>query len=93
MPSPRYLERAGEPKQPADLAQHECLRFHGPKADTPTLHRGGESTEITVMGRFRVNSMGMLERLARHEQGVAVLAGPLVAEAVAAGQLQRVLPQ
>ncbi len=91
--SPRYLERAGEPKQPSDLAQHECLRFYATWGDTWTLDRKAETVAVEVGGRFRVNSVGMLQRLARQEQGIAMLASALVAEDVASGQLRRVLPQ
>lgn len=91
--SPGYLAQPGKPKQPADLAQHECLRAYAPRADTWTLHRGTESLEIEVGGRFRVNSVGMLQRLAVHGQGIALLSEAIVAEDVAAGRLERVLPR
>lgn len=91
--SPGYLRQSGKPRQPADLARHECLRFHGPKADTWTLHRGNESTQVDVGGRFRANSVGMLQRLARHGQGIALLAEAIAAQDVAEGRLQRVLPR
>jgi DNA-binding transcriptional LysR family regulator len=91
--SPGYLAQSGKPKQPADLAQHECLRAYAPRADIWTLHRGTESVEIEVGGRFRVNSVGMLQRLAVHGQGIALLSEAIVAEDVAAGRLERVLPR
>ena len=91
--SPAYIERSGKPKHPADLAQHECLRFYGPRSDAWILHRGTESMDIEVGGRFRVNSMGMLQRLARHGQGIALLSEAIVAEDVAEGRLERVLPK
>ncbi|MDR2164464.1 MAG: LysR family transcriptional regulator, partial [Zoogloeaceae bacterium] len=31
--SPRYLEQAGEPQNPADLTRHECLRMLNPEAE------------------------------------------------------------
>lgn len=91
--SPGYLARSGKPKQPADLARHECLRAYAPRADTWTLLRGTESVEIEVGGRFSVNSVGMLQRLAVHGQGIALLSEAIVAEDVAAGRLERVLPR
>lgn len=89
--SPTYLAQSGKPKHPADLAGHECLR--GPKAESWTLHRGSDSQEIAVGGRFRVNSVGMLQRLATHGQGIALLSEAIAAEDIAAGRLERVLPQ
>lgn len=91
--SPRYLELSGEPSQPVDLAQHECLRFYAPKANTWALHRGTETVEIEVGGRFRLNSIGMIQRLAKQGLGIAVLADEIVEDDLAHGRLRRVLPQ
>lgn len=91
--SPRYLELSGEPRQPADLAQHECLRFGTAKADMWTLHREAETIEVAVGGRFLLNSVGMIGRLATLDLGIAMLAEEIVADDLAAGRLRRVLPQ
>lgn len=90
--SPRYLERSGEPGQPADLAQHECLRLRA-QADTWTLHHAGEAVEVEIGGRFRLNSIGMIRRLATLDLGIAMLIEEIVAEDLADGRLRRVLPQ
>jgi DNA-binding transcriptional LysR family regulator len=91
--SPRYLEQSGEPSRPADLARHECLRMRTTEAGVWTLHGAVETIEITVGGRFLLNSIGMIRRLATLDLGVAVLAEEIVAEDLAAGRLRRVLPQ
>ncbi len=91
--SPRYLERAGEPQQPADLARHECLRMQAAKAGTWTLHRGTETAEVAIGGRFLLNSIGMIQQLAAQDMGIAVLAEHVAADDVAGGRLRRVLPQ
>jgi len=90
--APRYLEQSGEPAHPSDLAQHECLGFRTSKANTWTLHNADESVEVAVGGRFQLNSMGLIRRLATLDQGIAVLAEEIVAEDVAQGRLRRVLP-
>jgi DNA-binding transcriptional LysR family regulator len=89
--SPRYLELAGEPVHPADLAQHTCLDF--PKAGPWTLHRDLDTVAVEVGVRFGVNSVGMLRRLATLDQGVILLPVEIAAADVAAGRLRRVLPQ
>jgi DNA-binding transcriptional LysR family regulator len=89
--SPRYLELSGEPTHPADLAQHECLGF--PKAGKWALHRGAETVEVEVGGRFLVNSVGMFRRLATLDLGVILLAEEIAAEDLAARRLRRVLPE
>lgn len=88
--SPGYLKFAGEPKHPSDLAEHECLGF--PKAGKWTLHRGAEEVEVGVGGRFLVNSVGMLRRLATLDLGIILLPGEIVAEDVSTGRLRRILP-
>ncbi len=90
--SPRYLERAGEPEQPADLTRHECLGLRTAKSDVWRLHNADEIAEVTVGGRFLLNSVGMIRRLATLDQGVAVLAEEVAAEDLADGRLYRVLP-
>ena len=89
--SPRYLELSGEPGRPADLAQHESLLLRE-QADTWTLHRAAKTVEVTVGGRFRLNSIGMIRRLATLDLGIAMLAEEIVAEDLAEGRLRRVLP-
>lgn len=89
--SPHYLERAGEPHHPDDLARHDCLGF--PKGGTWTLHKAAEKAEVAVGGRFIVNSVGLIQRLATLDQGVILLPEEVVAEDVANGRLRRLLSE
>ncbi|PCE34269.1 LysR family transcriptional regulator [Burkholderia ubonensis] len=88
--SPRYLEQAGEPAHPAELARHACVGF--PKPGVWTLSRGTESVDVAIGGRFAVNSIGMFRRLAELDQGVILVAEELVTEELASGRLRPVLP-
>lgn len=88
--SPRYLKRAGEPKNPADLSRHECLGF--PKVGSWTLHKGDEIVQVQVGGRYVLNSVGMFRRLATLDQGLILLPRAVVTEDLASGQLRQVLP-
>jgi DNA-binding transcriptional LysR family regulator len=90
--SPRYLENFGEPVHPADLAQHECIRFKTAKANAWALHNANESVEVAIGGRFQLNSIGMIRRLASLDLGITVLPEEIVAEDVAQGRLRRILP-
>ncbi len=92
--SPGYLRRAGMPKRPADLAEHECLGFKAAKGMVWTLTRndGAATEEVSVGGRFQLNSVGMLRRMATLDLGVVVLVDALADEDVAAGRLKQVLP-
>lgn len=88
--SPGYLAQSGEPRHPAELAQHECLTL--PKAGKWELHLGADTVEVAVGGRFAVNSVGMLRRLATLDFGVVLLPEAAAAADVAAGRLRRILP-
>lgn len=88
--SPRYLERSGEPATPADLETHDCLCFL--RSDRWTLHNGAQTIEVMVGGRFRLNSIGMMRRMAALGMGISMQAAEIVAEDLADGRLRRVLP-
>lgn len=90
--SPRYIELCGEPSEPADLQQHECVRLDPAEINGWTLHREEETIEIPVGGRFLLNSVGMIRRLAMLGLGIAVLPEEIAAEDVTAGNLRRVMP-
>ncbi|VBB14963.1 LysR family transcriptional regulator [Burkholderia stabilis] len=89
--SPRYLERSGEPREPDDLKQHQCLSVQ--RVATWTLHRGAQAVEVPVGGRFVVNSVGMNRQLAGHDAGIIQVPEAVVADDLAAGRLRRVLPE
>ncbi|MEG1768629.1 MAG: LysR family transcriptional regulator [Comamonas sp.] len=88
--SPGYLEKAGEPQDPADLQQHECLGFLN--ARPWVLHQEEASAQVTTGRRFCVNSVGMYRSLAVLDQGIALLAEGVVVDDIAEGRLRRVLP-
>ncbi|MFJ3681369.1 LysR family transcriptional regulator [Pseudomonas sp. NPDC090208] len=91
--SPRYLERWGEPEHPAQLPQHECLRLRGPEVELLTLRRGDERQQVRLGGRFEVNSIGMIKRLASLDLGIALLSEGVAADEVSHDRLRKVLPQ
>ena len=89
--SPAYLAQAGEPLQPSDLARHACLGIL--KTSAWTLHDGTSRIQVDLgEGRFVLNSIGMLRRLAELDMGITLMPEQLVAEDLATGRLQRVLP-
>jgi DNA-binding transcriptional LysR family regulator len=56
--TPDYLKRAGMPKSPADLAQHECIQFELPSSGRNLTWQFGGSTEpvdIATIGGYRTS--------------------------------------
>lgn len=87
--APEYLSKHGEPVEPADLSQHECLDFPG--ASQWSLCRKDDTVTVPVSGRFHVNSQGMIRKLAILGRGIALLPPGLAEEDVSAGHLNPVL--
>lgn len=87
--APSYIDTHGMPEQPADLESRQCLTL--PSMTTWTVHSGQKSASVTVGGRFRMNSVGMIRKLCVLGQGIAFLPERVLAEDLGAGRLQRVL--
>lgn len=91
--SPDYLARAGAPEHPDALARHRCLldtnfRFN-PRWP---FHVDGRRFSVEVDGPIRANSPILVSELARDGLGVALTPRMLVADDLAAGRLEEVLP-
>lgn len=93
--SPHYLARKGTPRQPADLARHDCLSFRSGKPTVWTLTRDKDGSEahVAVGGRVQLNSVGMMRRLATLDMGIVMMVDALVADDVTQGRLCPVLPR
>lgn len=90
--SPGYLERCGEPQTPADLGGHECLSMLKSGSGIWALNKGEETARVAVSGRFSLNSVGMIRRLATLDMGIILLPEEIVADDVSSGKLRRILP-
>src|SRR5947199_230775 len=90
--APAYLKEHGAPREPGDLAKHNCLC-------TSLLPWGGEwrlagkrgEVRVAVGGSFRSNNAEMLRAAALDGIGIAVLPTWAVAEPLRTGALRRVL--
>ncbi|MBL8298797.1 MAG: LysR family transcriptional regulator [Rhodanobacteraceae bacterium] len=92
--APEYLARRGVPRSPQELAEHDALcyvRQHRP-ADRWTFSRGAESVDVSVAPRWTFNDAEMVRRWAVRGRGIAYRVWADVADDLAAGRLQRVLP-
>jgi DNA-binding transcriptional LysR family regulator len=95
--APAYLKQRGRPREPGDLAKHNCLctsilpwgdewRLAGKRGEV----RVGE-VRVAVGGSFRSNNAETLRAAALDGIGIALLPTWAVAEPLRAGALRRVL--
>jgi DNA-binding transcriptional LysR family regulator len=90
--APAYLKERGKPREPRDLAKHNCLCTSVlPWGDEWRLAGKSGEVRVAVGGGFRSNSAAMLRVAALDGIGVAVLPTWAVAEPLRTGALQRVL--
>lgn len=91
--SPAYLERAGRPQTPADLAAHRCLIFT--RLRTPRRWRfvcDGAEKHVEIDGDFRSDSIDALREAALADLGITLAPEWLVADDLKHGRMERVLP-
>jgi len=90
--SPDYLSREGVPRQPADLAGHNCLIYaRTGLPDHWQFRDRGREIVVQPRGRLRVNNGDALKMAAMHDQGIAQLPVFLIEAELAAGTLVPVL--
>lgn len=88
--SPGYLDKAGRPASPADLARHKCISYSLLGTGSRWAFEDGSSVDIS--GSFRADSPNLVRTAAIAGLGIAVNARWLFEDAIAAGQLEHVLP-
>lgn len=90
--APRYLERHGRPRRPADLQAHECVLFSmGRLRSTWRFRRRDEITEVQVSGRCVLTNALAVQQCAVQGLGVALLPRWAVADELRRGDLLELL--
>ncbi|MEZ5830733.1 MAG: LysR family transcriptional regulator [Dongiaceae bacterium] len=87
--APSYLEMHGRPEEPADLAQHNCLRyaFYPYGDEWHFAGPDGQAVSARVRGTLRTNSAEALRLAAMAGLGIFLAPSFLVAEDLDAGRL------
>jgi len=90
--APAYLKEHGKPREPGDLARHNCLCTNLlPWGDEWRLAGKRGEVRVTVGGSFRSNNAEMLRAAALDSVGIALLPSWAVPEALRSGALRRIL--
>ncbi len=89
--APEYLRRHGEPRHPAELADHECLIYlPAQQAGWPFLV-DGEVQVFAARGRFRANNGDALLDATRRGMGISAQPSFIAAAAIEAGWVRPIL--
>jgi len=93
--SPDYLRQHGSPREPGDLALHQCLLFALQPADAWYFRRpgtpDGDAIEVKIRGFFRANDSEALLQAVRDGLGLALLPSWLLTEDLTSGRLSPLL--
>jgi len=89
--SPDYLKKRGFPEHISDLRKHACLRYIASSGPYPWIWADG--TTIVPDGFFDTNDGTVLRFAALQGTGIAQLSEVAVAEDIASGALNIVLPK
>lgn len=91
--APGYLEKNGALEQPADLADHNYIRFAWlASGDEVELHNGDTRVKVQTKGRFRVNNALSIRETLAMGAGIGLCPAWLVDDLLKSGQLVHVLP-
>lgn len=90
--SKKYLAHHGIPQHPQDLIDHQCLTFPNTKS-WQFIHTLKNTAEVPVKGRFILNNIGMMEKLAVLNQGIIFMPAEVVKTQLLDGHLERILPE
>lgn len=90
--APAYLDRVGRPSTPREARDLAFIRYPGAAPPWRLCGPAGEMVALDAPARLRVDSGEVIHDWARNGLGVAVKSLVDVAEDLAAGRLERVLP-
>jgi DNA-binding transcriptional LysR family regulator len=90
--TPSYLAKHGTPKNPDDLAKHECLLFRASDGHGDwVMTSQEESRSVRVSGRFMGTEFSFIRSVLRAGAGIGPLPSFYAASDVSDGRLVRVL--
>ncbi len=90
--TPRYLNRHGTPRKPADLSQHNCLRHLGMTKDSSwRFEDKGEAVAVAIHGRISSNSTVFLRECVLHGEGIGLMPSYSVRRDIKARRLRPLL--
>ena len=91
--APAYLEEHGVPRDPEELAHHDCIVHEtGPGSDRWSFTGPRGPADVQVAGQLRSSSATMVRRAVLAGYGIACISEPHVLDDIRANRLRRLLP-
>lgn len=93
--APAYLARHGSPSAPAELSQHACLGYTLSASSAEwrlEAADGGAAVTVAIAGPIRADNGDILRLAALRGAGIVFQPRFIVADDLAAGRLQHILP-
>lgn len=91
--APSYIDFNGAPRHPAELGEHECLRYS--LLPTPELWRfvnsKGEEAAVRPQGRLRANNSDVMLHSIRSGHGIAVVPDFIIEDDLVSGAVVEIL--
>ena len=88
--TPAYLERAGVPRRPADVASHQVI-VASQLANVWAFKQDGKEVSVQVTGDVRFSAAEGIRAAVLADMGLAITSDWMFSEELAAGTVQRVL--
>ncbi|GLH76614.1 LysR family transcriptional regulator [Bradyrhizobium sp. SSBR45G] len=88
--TPFYLARAGEPRSPADLAEHEAV-IYSQLPNVWSFTRDGAEVSVPVHGRIKVSAAEGLRAAVLADMGLTIASDWMFSPELASGAVRRVL--
>jgi len=89
--TPAYLEKAGEPRNPAELAEHETVIYH-PGPNQWSFTQDGKVISTAVHGRVRVSAAEGLRAAVLASMGLCIASDWMFHDELKSGAVRKVLP-
>ncbi|GGE16306.1 LysR family transcriptional regulator [Aureimonas endophytica] len=88
--TPAYLDRAGEPSVPADLAAHQAV-LYSQQPDVWSFTRDGQQASVAMRGRVKVSAAEGLRAAVLAGMGLSAVSDWMFGPELADGAVRRVL--
>jgi len=87
-----YLKQRGEPDEPRQLSQHECIVFTLLTTREQWHFNGPNGKEVvSVSGRFSANSPDAIRQAVLNHRGIAVMPYWIIGDDINSGRVQKIL--